>query len=608
MSTPGNKNPYVTGGINKNLLTPCRPLGLSRKRKTPASGVKTPLLNSPALISTPKAENSYTENGTPLVSTRNKVNNVTDSGSKAKKKKISKRLAMDVENNEDDVNKGVEQKIDPESDDDLPLVKAKTKKEDMSKNHVKTTIETTKEIKPYDKNKKDPAKAIETKQTDDIPLVKAKPKKKPVKTIETTKEIKPKVDKTKIYNENKIDILKLKETNEEMQQKEVIKPTCHNKTSNIVQEIQNKYDSDDLPLKIKIKLDNDVNKIKIIKNENIQKMDTESSSDDIPINIKRKIKKDIEKACVNSDSDNDVNKIKIIKNENIQKMDTETSSDDIPIFIKRKIKKDIEKACVNSDSDNESLLSIKKQEKNVINSDLSPKTVNKHKPKPKKYISSDSEDDFQVNSKSTQKTYSRIKVKADIHQESKTKFKKVDSVESDIQKLQEIEKNMTCKVHLELLSGSHIKSLLPVGQDNVITSTQVDSDKVQSFDKVINKHKPLIILQKNYNEDDDFACSPNDDKFDKGDTLKKIKYLELSNKGKKEKLAKLKQAEVYKNLHNVGELENLTKIWTNGCKLALEDLLKQLQAHGPMDMPMLLRKLNIPEKISNKFKFSSESN
>lgn len=65
-------------------------------------------------------------------------------------------------------------------------------------------------------------------------------------------------------------------------------------------------------------------------------------------------------------------------------------------------------------------------------------------------------------------------------------------------------------------------------------------------------------------------------------------------KEKEDRLAKLKQAEVYRRVHNIEELEQLTGRWKKGCQDALRQLVVRLQEHGLISsLDMLMRKFSI---------------
>lgn len=65
-------------------------------------------------------------------------------------------------------------------------------------------------------------------------------------------------------------------------------------------------------------------------------------------------------------------------------------------------------------------------------------------------------------------------------------------------------------------------------------------------------------------------------------------------KEKEDRLAKLKQAEVYRRIHNIEELEQLTVHWKKGCQDALRQLVVRLQEHGLVSsLATLMRKFSI---------------
>ncbi|KAB0802387.1 hypothetical protein PPYR_04573 [Photinus pyralis] len=86
------------------------------------------------------------------------------------------------------------------------------------------------------------------------------------------------------------------------------------------------------------------------------------------------------------------------------------------------------------------------------------------------------------------------------------------------------------------------------------------------------------------------ACELEDDETKIDETLKRIKLKEAQ-------LEDLKRAAIYAKLHNVQELDELTLVWKQGCNKALCYLLEKLQEHCQIEMPILLRRLNISESV-----------
>ncbi|CAG9819407.1 unnamed protein product [Phaedon cochleariae] len=128
------------------------------------------------------------------------------------------------------------------------------------------------------------------------------------------------------------------------------------------------------------------------------------------------------------------------------------------------------------------------------------------------------------------------------------------------------------------------------GQNKKSQKVKCNSPKVSNT----ATNLPTVI---NISDDDDFTSTPDHDKFQKRDLMDKVKYLETQMKEKRKKLEDLKQASVYKTKHNVEELMMLVGKWKEGCVLGLNGLLTQLKNHGPIDMPLLLKNLQISNEV-----------
>lgn len=127
------------------------------------------------------------------------------------------------------------------------------------------------------------------------------------------------------------------------------------------------------------------------------------------------------------------------------------------------------------------------------------------------------------------------------------------------------------------------------GVEKINTRYEEESDRSSPLLSKTSKRK--LVLDSSDDEANDAS---------KSDSLlspKSLKDLQQSVKEKENRLAELKQAEVYKKIHNVEELQQLTTMWKIGCQVALRDLLVKLQEHGPMTMPMLMQKFNIGPKF-----------
>nr|CAH7722028.1 unnamed protein product [Callosobruchus chinensis] len=177
-----------------------------------------------------------------------------------------------------------------------------------------------------------------------------------------------------------------------------------------------------------------------------------------------------------------------------------------------------------------------------------------------------------------------------------------------------------CSVALERLDS----------ETSVKAKSFITSDDENSFDNefVVRKKKKIVIEDDNDNidrsskhevsnslskvvsnlhEDDEdmaFTSTPEQDKNEKKKLIQIVTDMENSIKEKKKRLEDLTQASIYKNKHNIDELDTLTKIWKTGCESGLKSLLKQLQSHGPMDMATLLEKLHIPPDVAGQLSLS----
>lgn len=96
------------------------------------------------------------------------------------------------------------------------------------------------------------------------------------------------------------------------------------------------------------------------------------------------------------------------------------------------------------------------------------------------------------------------------------------------------------------------------------------------------------------------------DHIDKGQLVDSIMVLDKVLRTKSAELDTLKQSVIYKKKHNVEDLTAVVKIWKDGCKLALNDLLIKLRevVQSDMSMDALLKQLNVPDYI---FKYDIES-
>lgn len=81
------------------------------------------------------------------------------------------------------------------------------------------------------------------------------------------------------------------------------------------------------------------------------------------------------------------------------------------------------------------------------------------------------------------------------------------------------------------------------------------------------------------------------------DYRKEINMLKEQIERKEKVLSDLKRAESYQKKHDMENLKMLREMWKSGCMKGLYDLLPHVQAHGPIDMGQLLRKLNIPNHL-----------
>lgn len=135
-----------------------------------------------------------------------------------------------------------------------------------------------------------------------------------------------------------------------------------------------------------------------------------------------------------------------------------------------------------------------------------------------------------------------------------------------------------------------------------------DDDVGKSTPKKLNKKRCVIYSS---DEDDFVSSQPTNEGSDKNerstenecdekvieDWNEKVNQIKSRIKQKEEQLGELKQAAIYKKLHNVAELDQLTTIWKKGCQDGLRHLLSKLKEHAEMDMPTLMKNLNVPTAI-----------
>lgn len=95
---------------------------------------------------------------------------------------------------------------------------------------------------------------------------------------------------------------------------------------------------------------------------------------------------------------------------------------------------------------------------------------------------------------------------------------------------------------------------------------------------------------------DDFSSTPENEPSPKHLT-EPIEEIKKRIKLKETRLEDLKRAAGYAKINNVQELEELTRVWKDGCNKALDHLLAKLQEHCQMEMSSLLKKLNIPQSV-----------
>lgn len=613
MSTPvsnGNRNPYVTGTISKSLLTPCRRIGLSRIRKTPAS-ITT--LNSP--LNTPlSTPNNVSDTGTPLNNKNVPIKDdsfkldtpaKTESGGKTikrTKKTISKRLEMDLEelNNKTkvDISHKTTEKPEIESDDE-PIAKIKNKamkngeKQNRNEDSSKSRNKRKNPDHSYSEDESVSIKKRSEKKVENEPVIEHKENKSDSKTVSKKKKTDKKYkdidsDDEPIMNikkKHKKNIIEDDDNDDfnpkvKIKEKTIIKYTTSDDTPLVT-----KKDDKVIPADSNLKVENkstresssEKNKLKY-ESKNTNMSETKYKVSNTHEKSVDKSSKSTTKQITNNSNSSDAPKI----DENVTKV--------IPTIEKLIIRKENDSFQVKKTSEKEpssEIKNISKSSDQQINSDLQSSSS---KVKPSKRTLT-----LSTNSKDKQK--------------SKNSIKKSDSVESDIKKLKELE-TMSCTVEIQKIQESDMKKYFKTENENFFTSTQKITnesagEKRRKFETDLEKHlypttkehKPLIIIQQNYLEEDDFTSSPTDDKFNRKKIIADIKKLETDIKKKKEIVTNLKQAEIYKNKHKIEDLNKLTDVWKNGCRLALFDLLKQLQAHGPIEMSSLLKKFKVPDTM-----------
>ncbi|KRT78361.1 hypothetical protein AMK59_7131 [Oryctes borbonicus] len=86
--------------------------------------------------------------------------------------------------------------------------------------------------------------------------------------------------------------------------------------------------------------------------------------------------------------------------------------------------------------------------------------------------------------------------------------------------------------------------------------------------------------------------------------IEEIIKLEKTVQNKESHLQKLQQAEIYRNIHKLGDLKLETNAWKIGCQEALHDLLKKLNEHNSIDMLTMLANLKVPQDM---FKYDPEN-
>ncbi|CAH1966175.1 unnamed protein product [Acanthoscelides obtectus] len=177
-----------------------------------------------------------------------------------------------------------------------------------------------------------------------------------------------------------------------------------------------------------------------------------------------------------------------------------------------------------------------------------------------------------------------------------------------------------CNVPLDRIDSETLKSKSFITSDNEDLYdnefTVIRKKKrfiLEDDNNSLNNSPQSVLLPKvvsNIPEDDEdmaFTSTPEQEKGEKKTLINSITELEKSIIQKKKKLEDLKQASIYKQKHNIEELDALTNRWKTGCELGLKCLLKQLQAHGPIDMATLVANLHIPDDVVAQLSLSDNS-
>lgn len=533
--------------INKSLLTPCRQMGLSRKRKTPSSLTKTPLN-----ISISSLNESFTSPVTP-VSHNESIKSETKECLGNQLNKKSKREIR--ENKDRTAKKCLNENFQNTLQEETEIVKKKEKTFNSCPLNVKGLMENTKNIqivsnKDANKNNEQGAKKCLDDNFENMLQ-----KKKEI-------DIQPEITFTNdALNYTTLTTINSLEDTKNMQvtsqRSKRMKCAASEKTLRNVKVSLEKLGDED------IESYNNYTKKTLNKNKHKSSSCSEEESEEI-IKVKRR------KPAVLSSDDEDCDGFpkKNMYSKNIPSHENE----DMIIRENCSSQPNFEKNMINNaehtpiDENKENLKSvsvpneIQKENIECITSDtelLSGSSINSEKGNQenknlmKKTIISDDEDFEDIANNKNKLTLAR-KVSVGNKQNSKGEKKKSKALKTTI---------------------SSEKEFKVLKQTKSVTSV-IDDDE------------------------DAFTSTPERDQNEKNSLIEQIKTLENEVKVKRKKVEDLKQAQIYKTKHNIEELKNLTDIWREGCVKGLHELLTKLQMHGPMKMSTLLHNLNISYEIA----------
>ncbi|KAJ3643203.1 hypothetical protein Zmor_025927 [Zophobas morio] len=644
-------NPFITKSISKSLLTPCRQVGLSRKRKTPNSANSSfsesfvnPSVSS-SLETTPVSANSLAP-----IAEDGKVISEQILNSKVKKKaRVSKRLITDDESSENSTSDNANKKqclVDSRNEETVIL---ETKdgdfdvdQEKSSKNQTTTKVEskTTKNEIKLRKSPRKNKKAVISSDEEDTNFGNTKSCNKSSLNVQQgsrdMNDFKNSEDDSNIKKQSEKSCVETKDGDQEMSSTKLVGCKVKSKTTKneiklrksprkskkaiISSDEEDTYYENNKSCKSSLNVQKGSHDMNDFKNTEDGDQETssmkqvgckvESKTTKSEIKLRKSPRKS-KKAIISSDEEDTYyeNNKSCKSSPNVQKgshdMNEFKNSGNDPSV------KEKEKSCVVKASSK----SKKRESKDK------PKLSQRNKQKIITILSDDDDDDF--NNKNNKNSHKNVE---DVHQKStsETSSQEInnlkvngDSIKDNIKPQEKETKEDTATLHPnhekkdENDSQSVFKDVTNETDLRSPPTAISDHDYFVKSKQKTKKIKRSLSMKKSTSEDknpnEDLAIKDcvitltpidmNSDSKDKFPSTEDIQNLEKQVNEKRKLLDDLRQAEIYKKKHNLKELQELTARWKTGCILALNDLLPQLQQHAAIDMATLLKNLHIPPEM-----------